>query len=150
MHPFFLILGSYCAIIYVLYIICLLDDFKSISDKAWANPYKHIYLEIIYFTFSPIVLPARILIEQKKKFTRRVLLARQNLLQQEIIKIAENYDVYYRHYNSNEKISSYLQRTSRSCNPDIKLFREYLQKEKDPNLTLAASNVHSFHKNGWY
>ena len=79
-----------------------------------------------------------------------LLLARQNLLQQEIIKIAENYDVYYRHYNSNEKISSYLQRTSRSCNPDIKLFREYLQKEKDPNLTLAASNVHSFHKNGWY
>lgn len=138
----------YASIVYIFLFICLIIDYDEISDEKWATPFKSFYFAFLNYIFSPLTLPFSLIKKLIKSFLNKSYTAKINLYNKKVREVCKLYN--RTNYNHNEKVSEYIHRNKHSTNPDIKLFREYLHKEKIDYSILDDEDIYIFHKNGWY
>lgn len=142
------ILLIYLVILYCFYFTNTVLNFNNISYKAWASPFKYLYLEILYAIFLPIIFPINSIIYMKNHFNEKVKEAKEHFETEEIKKICNIYN--FNIYLKDEKIETYMRKNLHSTNPHVKLLKDYLENKKAPFLVLQAKDIYSFHKHGWY
>lgn len=96
MENFYLI---YLVLLYCFYFTNTVLNFNNISYKAWASPFKYLYLEILYALFLPIIFPINFIIYMKNHFNKKVKEAKEHFEMEEIEKICKiyNFNIYSKH-----------------------------------------------------